>query len=126
LVLLNEDNHVDTWRATYSSAQVVLSAAHRLVEAIASADASSKQDETIYALCRPPGHHASHQMSAGYCFINNASVVARFLQNYTLDDMNKAKKPYGFDLEAIRNREFSIGTATDKKNILIVDIDYHQ
>lgn len=65
-------------------------------------------------------------MSAGYCFVNNAAVVARFLQNYTFEDMNKAKKPYGFDLEAIRKHEFSTGTATEKKKILIVDIDYHQ
>lgn len=116
---------LDTWRAAYSSAQVVLSAAHRLTEAIA-AEKFSNRNETIYALCRPPGHHASDHMAAGYCFINNASVVARFLQNYTLEDMNNAKKPYGFDLEAVRNRQFSVGTSKDKKKILIVDIDYHQ
>lgn len=115
----------DTWRAAYSSAQVVLSAAHRLTEAIA-AKQSPDHNETIYALCRPPGHHASDHMAAGYCFINNASVVARFLQNYTLEDMNKSKRPYGFDLEAVRNRQFSVGTSKDKKKILIVDIDYHQ
>lgn len=115
----------DTWRAAYSSAQVVLSAAHRLTEAIA-AKQSPDHNETIYALCRPPGHHASDHMAAGYCFINNASVVARFLQNYTLEDMNISKRPYGFDLEAVRNRQFSVGTSKDKKKILIVDIDYHQ
>lgn len=65
-------------------------------------------------------------MAAGYCFVNNAAVVTRFLQNYTFEDMNKAKKPYGFDLEAIRKQEFSTGTATENKKILIVDIDYHQ
>ncbi|KAL9546199.1 hypothetical protein MBANPS3_006781 [Mucor bainieri] len=114
----------NTWRAAYSSAQVVLSAAHRLTEAIAAKQAPD-HNETIYALCRPPGHHASDHMAAGYCFINNASVVARFLQNYTLEDMNNAKKPYGFDLEAVRNRQFSVGTSKEKKKILIVDIDYH-
>ncbi|KAG2231227.1 hypothetical protein BDF21DRAFT_415020 [Thamnidium elegans] len=111
----------NTWRATYASAQVAISAAHRLTEAIVSKDKS----QSIYALCRPPGHHSSHQMAAGYCFVNNAAVVARFLQNYTFEDMNKAKKPYGFDLEAIRKQKFSTGTATEKKKILIVDIDYH-
>ncbi|KAG2210222.1 hypothetical protein INT47_003207 [Mucor saturninus] len=110
----------DTWRATYASAQIAISAAHRLTLAI-----ENDGDRAIYALCRPPGHHSSHEMAAGYCFVNNAAVVTRFLQNYTLEDMNKAQKPYGFDLEAIRNRDFSVGTATDKKKILIVDIDYH-
>ncbi|MFZ1682467.1 MAG: histone deacetylase family protein, partial [Rhizobiaceae bacterium] len=29
-----------------------------------------------FALCRPPGHHAARDMYGGYCFFNNASVVA--------------------------------------------------
>lgn len=102
-----------------------MSAAHLLTEAI-EAKQSLDHNESMYALCRPPGHHASDHMAAGYCYINNASVVARFLQNYTLQDMNNAKKPYGFDLKAIRNRQFSEGTSKEKKRILIVDIDYHQ
>jgi acetoin utilization deacetylase AcuC-like enzyme len=65
-------------------------------------------------------------MAGGYCFINNVAVVTRFLQNYTLKDMNNSKKPYAFDEEAVRNGERSVGTSTDKKRILIIDIDYHQ
>ena len=29
-----------------------------------------------YGLCRPPGHHASKAMIGGYCFFNNAAIVA--------------------------------------------------
>ena len=29
-----------------------------------------------YALCRPPGHHASHGASGGYCYFNNAALAA--------------------------------------------------
>jgi acetoin utilization deacetylase AcuC-like enzyme len=64
-------------------------------------------------------------MAGGYCFINNVAVVTRFLQNYTLEDMNNSKKPYTFD-ESVINGERSVGTSTDKKRILIIDIDYHQ
>jgi len=32
-----------------------------------------------YCLCRPPGHHASREMSGGYCYINNAAVAAMVL-----------------------------------------------
>ncbi|CAO3664807.1 unnamed protein product [Rhizopus stolonifer] len=60
----------DTWVAAYASAQVVLTAAHQLIE----------DSRSIYALCRPPGHHASHSFAAGYCYINNAAVAARCLQ----------------------------------------------
>jgi acetoin utilization deacetylase AcuC-like enzyme len=29
-----------------------------------------------YALCRPPGHHAGRNLMGGYCFFNNAAIVA--------------------------------------------------
>ncbi|RCH85479.1 hypothetical protein CU098_001273, partial [Rhizopus stolonifer] len=108
----------DTWRATYASAQVVLSAAHQLMEMTTHGEG----EQAIYALCRPPGHHASHQMSAGYCLVNNAAVAARFLQNYTLQDMNKVKKPYCFD--SVR-QDAGFTPLGQSKKILIVDIDFH-
>jgi len=32
-----------------------------------------------YALCRPPGHHASRGASGGYCYFNNAALAAALL-----------------------------------------------
>lgn len=32
-----------------------------------------------YGLCRPPGHHAGRALYGGYCFFNNAAVVAEAL-----------------------------------------------
>lgn len=32
-----------------------------------------------YGLCRPPGHHAARAMFGGYCYFNNAAVVAEWL-----------------------------------------------
>ncbi|MEM1049209.1 MAG: histone deacetylase family protein [Pseudomonadota bacterium] len=32
---------------------------------------------TAFALCRPPGHHASTGMFGGYCFFNNAAIAAQ-------------------------------------------------
>jgi acetoin utilization deacetylase AcuC-like enzyme len=29
-----------------------------------------------YGLCRPPGHHAGRNLIGGYCFFNNAAIVA--------------------------------------------------
>jgi len=34
---------------------------------------------STYALCRPPGHHAAVQMMGGFCFFNNAAIVAQQL-----------------------------------------------
>jgi acetoin utilization deacetylase AcuC-like enzyme len=33
-----------------------------------------------YGLCRPPGHHAARAMLGGYCFYNNAAIVAEWLR----------------------------------------------
>jgi acetoin utilization deacetylase AcuC-like enzyme len=30
-----------------------------------------------YGLCRPPGHHAGRNLIGGYCFFNNAAIVAQ-------------------------------------------------
>ena len=57
-----------TWRAAYGSAQVALTAA-RLI-----ADGSQG---VVFALCRPPGHHAAVDLYGGYCFLNNAAIAAQ-------------------------------------------------
>ena len=59
-----------TWDAAYWSAQAALSAADRVLAGQAA----------VYALCRPPGHHASASQYGGYCYLNNAAIAARHLQ----------------------------------------------
>jgi acetoin utilization deacetylase AcuC-like enzyme len=34
----------------------------------------------VYALVRPPGHHAGPDYMGGYCYLNNAAIAARHLQ----------------------------------------------
>jgi acetoin utilization deacetylase AcuC-like enzyme len=34
-----------------------------------------------YGLCRPPGHHAARRMLGGYCYYNNAAIVAEWLRS---------------------------------------------
>jgi acetoin utilization deacetylase AcuC-like enzyme len=58
-----------TWEAAYWSAQTALTAA-RLVR---------DGESAAFALCRPPGHHATVDQYGGYCYLNNAGVAARFL-----------------------------------------------
>lgn len=33
----------------------------------------------VYALCRPPGHHAEHRAYGGFCYFNNAAIAAQLL-----------------------------------------------
>jgi acetoin utilization deacetylase AcuC-like enzyme len=58
-----------TWDAAYWSAQCALSAAHWL----------QAGEPVVYALCRPPGHHAATDLYGGFCYLNNAAIAARYL-----------------------------------------------
>jgi acetoin utilization deacetylase AcuC-like enzyme len=55
-----------TYRAARGAVDVALSA----LDAVAGGEPSA------YALCRPPGHHAARGMIGGFCFFNNAAIVA--------------------------------------------------
>jgi acetoin utilization deacetylase AcuC-like enzyme len=55
-----------TYRAARGSVDVALSAL----------DAVVGGEESAYALCRPPGHHAGTTMIGGFCFFNNTAIVA--------------------------------------------------
>ncbi|WP_373353812.1 histone deacetylase family protein [Pseudoroseicyclus sp. CXY001] len=56
-----------TWEAVLSSAASA-QAAQRAVAGGAGA---------AFALCRPPGHHATADQYGGYCFVNNAAMAAQ-------------------------------------------------
>ncbi|MDD9978438.1 MAG: histone deacetylase family protein [Boseongicola sp.] len=59
-----------TWVATLASAACAQDAAKHVANG---AGAS-------FALCRPPGHHATSDMYGGYCFLNNAGLAAETLR----------------------------------------------
>jgi acetoin utilization deacetylase AcuC-like enzyme len=75
-----------TAAAARAAVDVALSAADRVVDGAPLA----------YGLCRPPGHHAARRMIGGYCFFNNAAIVAEWLR---------------------RERGFA--------RVAILDVDYH-
>tara|TARA_B110000503_G_scaffold101592_1_gene151781 strand:+ start:1707 stop:2735 length:1029 start_codon:yes stop_codon:yes gene_type:complete len=60
-----------TAEAAWASAHVALTAA----------DLIHQGDSGAFALCRPPGHHASKDQYGGYCFINNAAIAAQKLRH---------------------------------------------
>ena len=38
--------------------------------------------KTVYALCRPPGHHAERDKMGGYCYFNNSALAAAQLADH--------------------------------------------
>ena len=47
--------------------------------ALTAADSVLAGAPLAYGLCRPPGHHAGRNLIGGYCFFNNAAIVAESL-----------------------------------------------
>ena len=59
-----------TWDAALAAVDVAITTAERVVAGAPLA----------YGLCRPPGHHAARGMLGGYCYFNNAAIVAEWLR----------------------------------------------
>jgi len=53
-----------TWEAARSAAACAIDAQRMVTTA-----------EPMFALCRPPGHHAGSDLYGGYCFLNNAAIA---------------------------------------------------
>jgi acetoin utilization deacetylase AcuC-like enzyme len=62
-----------TYRAARAAVDVALTAADLVLGG----------ERFAYGLCRPPGHHAARAMFGGYCFFNNAAIVAQELLRST-------------------------------------------
>lgn len=79
-----------TWQAAKASCAVAQTAQRRVAAG----------ERSAFALCRPPGHHAAHDLYGGYCFLNNAAVAAQMF----LDD--------GAERVAILDVDFHHGNGT--------------
>lgn len=60
----------NTWDAAVASAHCAWTGAMLL----------RSGESCVYALCRPPGHHAGPDFLGGYCYLNNAAVAAQALR----------------------------------------------
>jgi acetoin utilization deacetylase AcuC-like enzyme len=94
-----------TYEAALSSKNVVLSAADKVLDG----------ERSAFALCRPPGHHASVDQYGGYCFFNNAAIAAQRALN------NGAKRV------AILDVDFHHGNGTqqifyDRDDVLTISL----
>lgn len=58
-----------TYQAALTSAYCALTGAGHLLAG----------QKVVYALCRPPGHHAAQDFMGGYCYLNNAAIAAHYL-----------------------------------------------
>jgi acetoin utilization deacetylase AcuC-like enzyme len=79
--------HADAGRFAYDTMTLVgpgtWEAARSAVDcAVQAAQLVSDGARLTYALCRPPGHHATWSGYGGSCYLNNAAVAAAVLREY--------------------------------------------
>jgi acetoin utilization deacetylase AcuC-like enzyme len=60
-----------TWEAAQAGAKTVIDATQRALNGATA----------VYALCRPPGHHAFADMAGGFCYLNNSALAAQELRS---------------------------------------------
>ncbi|MBI3443371.1 histone deacetylase family protein [Candidatus Woesebacteria bacterium] len=61
-----------TYEAARSAVDVALTGAKYMLDG----------ERIVYALCRPPGHHAEYKTMGGYCYFNNAAIAADYLSKH--------------------------------------------
>lgn len=72
--------------------------------------------ENVYALTRPPGHHAEKEKGMGFCLFNNVAIAAKY-----------ARKKYGVERVLILDWDVHHGNGTessfyDDPNVLFISL----
>jgi acetoin utilization deacetylase AcuC-like enzyme len=94
----------NTWGSAYWSAQSALSAADQII----------KGEQSVYALCRPPGHHAFADMAGGFCFLNNTAIAADTLSK-------QGKRVAVLDID-VHHGNGTQGIFYNRKDVLTISI----
>lgn len=99
--------NAQTWDAAYASAQT----------AIHAADLVLGGEREVYALCRPPGHHAFAELAGGFCYLNNSAIAAQ-----RLTDAGRRVAVLDVDLHHGNGTQ---GIFYDRPDVLTVSIHAH-
>ena len=59
-----------TWAAATAAAHAATHAARLVLDG----------EDSAYALCRPPGHHAFSDLAGGFCYLNNIAIAADYMR----------------------------------------------
>lgn len=94
----------DTWDSAYWSAQSAITGAKKIAQG----------ENAIYALCRPPGHHAFRDLAGGFCFLNNAAIAAELL-------LRTGKRPAILDVD-VHHGNGTQGIFYSRSDVLTVSV----
>ncbi|AVO36901.1 histone deacetylase family protein [Pukyongiella litopenaei] len=94
-----------TWDAAYWSAQSAITGADLIAEG---------NSRAVYALSRPPGHHAFADLAGGFCFLNNSGIAAERLRG-------KGFRPAILDVD-VHHGNGTQGMFYDRDDVLTVSV----
>jgi acetoin utilization deacetylase AcuC-like enzyme len=96
-----------TFAAACAAADVATTAAQMVLDG----------EDTVYALCRPPGHHAYRDMAGGFCYLNNSAIAAAHLRQ-------KYERVAILDID-VHHGNGTQGIFYDRADVLTVSIHAH-
>jgi acetoin utilization deacetylase AcuC-like enzyme len=99
------------------TATTLAAATASAASALAATEQVLQGDALVYALCRPPGHHAAADLAAGFCFFNNAALAAEHLTR-------KGKRVAVLDID-VHHGNGTQAIFYDRADVLTVSIHAH-
>jgi acetoin utilization deacetylase AcuC-like enzyme len=84
----------------------------------------------VYALCTHPGHHAARDSFGGYCYVNNAALTARLLQEGLVVSSSLSSPQQALPKVVILDVDYHCGNGTasifyNDPNIFVISIHCH-
>ena len=84
----------------------------------------------VYALCTHPGHHAARDSFGGYCYVNNAALTARLLQERLVVSSSLSSPQQALPKVVILDVDYHCGNGTasifyNDPNIFVISIHCH-
>lgn len=107
-------DHAIVGRGSYEIALLSTGGALRAVDAVMEGEV-----DNVYAMTRPPGHHAEREKGIGFCIFNNVAIAAKY-----------ARKKYGLDRVLVLDWDVHHGNGTEQAfyedpNALFFSIHQH-
>ncbi|AXH98346.1 class II histone deacetylase [Sporosarcina sp. PTS2304] len=107
-------DHAIVGRGSYEIALLSTGGALRAVDAVMEGEV-----DNVYAMTRPPGHHAERNKGIGFCIFNNVVIAAKY-----------ARKKYGLKRVLVLDWDVHHGNGTeqafyDDPNVLFLSIHQH-
>lgn len=106
----------ETYNAAVASANLAYQGV-KLLGDPADQTTASPVPKSIFALCRPPGHHCDTRRAGGFCYINNAVVAASTISRLSRPpEAGTTSTPAGPGSPTSSGRE---------PRVAILDLDFH-